>query len=186
MTERDIDHTQYVVIRIEGNISDSEKEKYKFINFDETTLLFIPCSELGKLVKDFKGKYEMITFSWSIMHPVLKKLIVEDWDIVFENDEDFEKLEEIAEEFYDFDERLREIEKYFEVKYYWPDGIPDPILHTRLIITPKDSRTDFIFYYGETVELQNNSTNDFCYLFKLIWEERKNTRINSDLSKQEV
>lgn len=186
MTKGDIDHTQYVVIHVEDNISNGEKEKYKSIKIDETTLLFIPSNDLGNLVKGLRGRFEIITVSWSIMYPVLKKLLGKDWDIEFENDEDFEELKEIAEGSNDPNEVLIEIEKYFKNKYYWPEGIPDPILHTRLIITPRDSSTDFIFYYGETVELQNNSTSDIYCLFKLLWEEYKNESLNADLSKQEA
>jgi hypothetical protein len=186
MIAGNIDHTQYIVISVRGDISNDEKKKYKPIKINETKLLFIPCNELGNLVKDFQGKYEMITFSWSIMYPVLKTVLNEDWDFKFENDEDYDILEGIKEEYNEPEERLDKIEEFFKQKYQWPDGVPDPILHTRVIIIPKDSSTDFIFYYGETVELQNNSQNDVCYLFSLIWEERKNTRINSELSKQEV
>ena len=83
----------------------------------------------------------------------------------YENDENSEELEYIQEEYDEPEERLDKIEQFF--KSYL---LPDPILHTRLIITPKDSQTDFIFYYGKTVELQNNSTEDKYHLFRLIME----------------
>lgn len=167
----DIDHTQYIVISVRGVISKDEKEKYKPIKINETKLLFIPYNELERVEKNFHGSHKIITVSWSIMYPVLKTLLNEDWYFKFENDEDSRALEDISEEYNEPEERLDKIEEFFKGKYQWPNGIPDPIMHTRLIITPNYSNTDFLFYYGETVELQNNRTEDRERLFRLIMEQ---------------
>ena len=171
MIAGNIDHTQYIVISVRGDISNDEKEKYKPIKINETKLLFIPYDEIEKMEKNFHVPHKIIEVSWSIMYPVLKTVLNEDWDFKFENDEDYDTLEEIKEEYNEPEERLDKIEEFFKQKYQWPNGIPDPIMHTRLIITPKDSNTDFIFYYGETVELQNNRKEDIEHLFRLIMEQ---------------
>ena len=171
-----IDYIEYVIIHIKGKILNNQKFNYKSILINETNLLFIPYDEL----KNVQEKYKIISISWQIMYPVLLRLLEEDWDYVFENDEDSHQLEVINEEFNDPVERLTKIREYFEEKYKWPDRIADPILHARLIITPKDSNTDFIFYYGEMVELQSNRKEDIECLFTLIMEQYNKFRVRGD------
>ncbi len=177
-----IDYIEYVIIHIKGKILNNQKFNYKSILINETNLLFIPYDEL----KNVQEKYKIISISWQIMYPVLLRLLEEDWDYVFENDEDSHQLEVINEEFNDPVERLTKIREYFEEKYKWPDRIADPILHTRLIITPPNSSTHFVFYYGETVNLQNNSEENICHLFELILEEYKKLEPKSDFMEEAV
>ncbi len=168
-----IDHTLYVVVYIGDDSSNCKDEEYKSIKINKATLLFIPLDEIEKFEKEFQEKHKIITISWSIMRPVLETLLNEDWDSKFENDENSKTLEDIDEKSNEPEERLDKIEEFFKQKYQWPNGIPDPIMHTRLIITPRDSNTDFIFYFGEMVELQNNRKDDIEHLFALIMEQYK-------------
>jgi hypothetical protein len=163
--------TEYVITRVDGNIDEKQENKYKTIEVNHGKLLFIPYNEYRNSNGSYKNRGVIITMSWSIMLPVLNNLLEEDWELKFENDEDRNELNEIDEDSYDPRERLEKVEGYFKTKYKWPNGIPDPILHTRLIITPTNGRTHIIFYYGETVSLGNNTEEDITHLFKLIMDE---------------
>lgn len=174
-----IDYTEYVVILVNGDISISKDINYKAVKINKRNLLFVPYPELRNVLENLHTKYRIITLSWSIMYPVIIKLLDEDWDFKFQNDEDVEELENINEKFNTPMERLNKVKEYFESKYTWPNGIPDPILHTRLIMAPPESTTDFIFYYGETVNLQNNSQEDIEHLFKFIIDEYEKVEYNS-------
>lgn len=166
-----INHAKYVLIQVDDKIKNNFENIYKSVKINKTYLLFVPYDKSNNLFKNLYGKYRIVTVSWSIMCPVLIKLSDEDWYFKFENDEDWEKLEKINEESNKPKERLKKVREYFENKYYWAKGIPDPVLHTRLIITPQQGNTDFVFYYGETVELQNTGQKDIESLFKLIMEQ---------------
>ena len=166
MTANSIDHTQYAMIEV-------DKAFYPYVNkVDDKTLVnhfmkFVPVNVVRRVVKlDPFIHRNSIRVSWSVIYPVLKTLLKEDWYFKFENDEDSEALEYIQEEYDEPEERLNKIEEFFKHTYL----LSDPMFHTRLIITPKDSQTDFIFYYGEAVELQNNSVEDKYHLFRLIIE----------------
>ena len=161
MITNNIDHTQYAMVAVYNNSYPDVIEKIDDKTLEKYFVRFVPANEMDNNIS-FVPWFEV---SWSIMYPVLKALIKEDWYFKFENDENSEELEYIQEEYDEPEERLNKIEEFF--KSYL---LPDPILHTRLIITPKDSQTDFIFYYGKTVELQNNSTEDKYHLFRLIME----------------
>ena len=102
------------------------------------------------------------------MYSVLRKIIDEDWSFDFENDSDWDQLQDIAENTYDQLDTLLKIAEYFKYTYKDGDTNPDPILLSRLIITPRDSDYSFIFYYGETMNLENNSDNDIKHLFETI------------------
>lgn len=171
MSEDVIDHALYVVVYIEDDSSNCKDEEYKSIKINKATLLFIPLDEIEKFEKEFQEKHKIITISWSIMHPVLETLLNEDWDSKFENDEDSNALEDIDEEANEPKVMLNEIEEFFKQKYQQLKGNPDPIMHTYLIITPRGSNSDFVFYFGETVELQNNQKDDIEHLFALIMEQ---------------
>jgi hypothetical protein len=173
MSEDVIDHTLYVVVYIEDDSSNCKDEEYKSIKVDKATLLFIPLDEIEEFEKEFQGKHKIITISWSIMRPVLETLLNEDWDSKFENDEDSNALEDIDEEANEPEVRLDEIEEFFKRKYQQLKGNPDPIIHTYLIVTPIGSDSDFVFYFGEKVELQNNRKDDIEHLFALIMEQYK-------------
>lgn len=181
-----IDHTRYIVIRVPGEIKGRLKDASRSIEIDKTRLLFVPLDRVKDVLENFEGNYRIITVSWSIMYPVLNKLSDEDWDFKFENDKDWVDLESINEKGNSQKERLEKVREYFESKYDWPDGIPDPVLHTRLIIEPRDSNTSFVFYYGETVELQNNNEEDIKHLFGLIMKEYERTEYSSLLSEMEM
>ena len=172
MIANSIDHTQYAMIEV-------DKAFYPYVNkVDDKTLVnhfmkFVPVNVVRRVVKlDPFIHRNSIRVSWSVICPVLKTLLKEDWYFKFENDEDSEALEYIQEEYDEIEERLNKIEQVFKHIYMYL--LPDPMFHTRLIITPKDSQTDFIFYYGETVELQNNSVEDKYHLFRLIIERYYN------------
>jgi hypothetical protein len=159
-----MDYTQYTMIYgiNEGEIKD--KENYKSIQIDGITLLLVPFDELKKI----ESKYKILTLSWKIMKPVLLDLLNYDWDFKFENDTDESELENIYENVNDPENRLNEIESYFKNNYKWPEKIADPILHTRLLITPPSGHNPIVFYYGETVNLLDNNDKDVKFLFDLI------------------
>lgn len=160
----EIDYTNYVVLKLERDEVPEDLEEYRNIGVEGRILVFVPYDDpiLEKYKKD------AIKFRWAFMFDVLETLIDKDWDVSFENDADREALEGIEEEYNDAVDRLYALKKYVDLVYKEND--PDPILHTRLIITPKDSGTDFIFYYGDTVCLENNSCDDILYLFQVIVE----------------
>lgn len=168
-----IDHTRYIVIWVPRETKGDPRNAFRYIEIGKTWLLFVPLDPEKYVLENFELYYRIITVSWSIMYPVLNTLSDEDWDFKFENDEDLEELESINEEGNSQKERLEKVREYFESKYDWPNGIPDPVLHTRMIIEPKDSNTSFVFYYGETVELQDNNQEDIKHLFELIMKEYK-------------
>ena len=171
MTANSIDHTQYAMIEVDEAFYPYVSDKVDDKTLVNSFMKFVPVNVVGRVVRlDPFTHRNSIRVSWSVIYPVLKTLLKEDWYFKFENDEDSEALEYIQEEYDEIEERLNKIEQVFKHIYL----LPDPILHTRLIITPKNSQSDFIFYYGETVELQNNSVEDKYHLFRLIIERYYN------------
>lgn len=101
--------------------------------------------------------------SWEFVRSVLIRLSEEDWEFVFENDRDHHELEEI-EEYNTVEERLDKVKEYFDL-----NGMRDPILSTRLILTPPKSSDDIIILYGKTIEL--HSLDHIKTLFDVLWDE---------------
>lgn len=167
-----IDYTQYIVLVKPNSLV--KKENYKLIPLREVTLLFIPESEFKSLDIDDKP----LTFNWQVMKPVLTKLLDEDWDYTIENDADEDELNRINQEVDDPFKRLDVIKGYFDQKYRWPDGIPDPMLHTKLLITPPEGDYPVVIYYGEMVSFQNNADANLMRLFETIWNEFIKLKIN--------
>ena len=163
-----IDYTQYVIVFRVGKKQMPGNINYKSIKIDDTPIFFVPPDEVKKLDRSYK----MLKFSWKIMKPIMKELLDKDWDFKFENDADFNELERINGEFDTPEKRLEQVEKYFEENYKWPE-IADPILHTRLIITPPISSSHIVIYYGETVDMQDTSETNIVHFLGLIWKEYK-------------
>lgn len=164
--ELKLDHAQYVVIY--SSIEESrELIDYKSIKIGGNNITFVPLYDFKNLI----GKYNILLFSWKIVKAALIKLIDDEWTYKIENDRDELEMEEIGETENNPIKRLDKIENYFQAHYKWPDDIPDPILHSRLLITPPMSNFAIIIYYGGTIEFQNNKLEDIKYLFKIIWEE---------------
>ncbi len=165
-----MDYIQYAMIYgiNDGEIKDIKD--YKSIQIDDITLLLVPFDELKKLDK-IGSKYKILILSWKIMKPVLLDLLNYDWDFKFENDTDELELEDIYENANDPENRLYGIESYFKNNYKWPEKIADPILHTRLLITPPSGHNPIVFYYGETVNLLDNNDKDIKFLFDLIYRQ---------------
>lgn len=153
-----IDYTGYDMILADGAFS------MMGIKINEKTLLLRPQKFADYICEALDG--EMITLSISVMKPVLLKLSDEDWDFKFENDADRHELEEIGE-YNTPEERLDKVIEYFNLKYN-----ADPISKTRLILSPPDSYSNFVIYYGKTINPQNNSIKDIRYLFTLILNQK--------------
>ncbi len=164
----DIDYTEYGVMLFGKDVPEGLK-KYRNIEIEGKTLIFIPQTELDAETYEDKR----IKFTWSFMLPTLQRLINEHWEFDFENDSDWDELQEISENANSQSDVLFKIKEYFNNTYRDNNDNPDPILLSRLIITPRNSDYSFIFYYGETVSLENNSTDDIKHLFEIIIMEMK-------------
>ena len=134
---------------------------------DDTKIVLIPEQSYKKLDQ----KCHRMKFSWRVLKPVLIKLLKKGWGYKFENDGDRQQLQEIEEDAIDPIEKLDAIKTYFDDKYQWPYDISDPVLHTRIIITPSDSRTPINIYYGQTMSFQNNNVEDIKMLLASMWLE---------------
>lgn len=158
------------------NKKDEDENNYKSMEIDSVTLYFISLSEF----KTSGDKYRPILLNWQIIRPVLEKLINDDWEYKFENDGDEQQLEQIEEESIESIQKLDEIMHYFSKKYSWPYAIPDPILHSRLLITSPKGVYPIVIYYGETIGFRNNMDEDIKHLFTLIWNEYKKYILRAD------
>lgn len=165
----EIDYTEYAVLLFEKDVPEGLK-RYRSVKIEGNTLIFVPHDKSDAEIY----KHKRMKFKWSFMHPVLRKIIDEDWEIKFENDSDWDQLQEIEENLYTQLDRLLKIAEYFKYTYKDGDTNPDPILLSRLIITPRDSDYSFIFYYGETMNLENNSDEHIKHLFDIIIQQMDN------------
>ena len=163
MKEMEIDYTEYAVLLFEKDVPEGLKG-YRSVEIEGNTLIFVPHNESDAEIY----KHKRMKFKWSFMYPALRKIIDEDWEIKFENDSDWDQLQEIEENTDTQLDRLLKIAEYFKYTYKDSDTNPDPILLSRLIITPRDSDYSFVFYYGETINLENNSDDDIKHLFEII------------------
>lgn len=144
-------------------------QRFKSLDLGNTHIFLIPFDIFKTPIEGYKP----ILFNWKIIEPVLQNITEKGWEIKFENDRDEEELEKIEDKYYLPVEKLKAIKEYFERYYVWPDAIADPIIYTRLLITPPDADNPITIYYGNSVIFGSNSNKDIKELFTLILEEYK-------------
>ena len=167
---KQMDYTEYIMIYTKSRYTKFVIEShFKTLPLDNDLIVaFIP----KKMYPCFRTECDIncyqLKVDWLIMKPILKRLITKDeWVCKFENDVNWDDLEEIKEEINDPISRLYATEKYF--------GTEDPIIHTRLLIDPwKDNDAPIIIYYGETISFQDNTDKNISKVINQIWAEYKN------------
>lgn len=160
-----MDHTQYIVVYCNNQIK--ENKNFKTISFAGSNILFVP----SEYFRDIDNKCKRMLFSWDFLQPVLMKLLDEGWEYKFQNDQNRHELEKIEEETEDPKKKLDRIRDYFDKEYTWPNNISDPVIHTRVLITPPNGRNPIIIYYGQKLSFQDNNDEDIKRLFELILPE---------------
>lgn len=160
-----LDYTQYIVLYCNKQIN--ENIKFKSISICDFNLVFIPMEHY----KDIHYKCNRMLFSWDILKPVLLKLLDRGWEYKFQNDANRHELEKIEEEAEDPKKKLDMIKEYFDNIYKWPYNISDPVIHSRVLITPPNSRNPLLIYYGQKMSFLDNDDEDIKMFFKLIWPE---------------
>ena len=137
-----IDYTEYIMVYTKNRYTKFVLEShFKTFLLDKGFMIaFIPEKMYSIFSKECNENCYQLKVDWLIMKPILKRLINEDeWMCKFENDINWDDLEEIEEEVNDPIDRLDATKKYF--------GNEDPIIHTRLLIDPwKDNDAPIIIY----------------------------------------
>ena len=165
-----INYTEYTMIYTKSRYTKFVLESHfkTFLLDKDFMIAFIPKKSYLNFVKECEENCYQLKVDWLIMKPVLKRLIVRDeWVFKFENDVNWDDLEEIEEEVNNPIDRLDATKKYF--------GNEDPIIHTRLLIDPyQDNDFPIIIYYGEMISFQDNKDENIMKLINEIWTEYKN------------
>ena len=167
---KEVDYTEYAMVSAKKYYAKRmlECNCKTFLMNNNFVILFVPKEIYeSDAIKRDKG-FHQLKVNWLIMKPILRRLINEDeWMCKFENDANWDDLEEIEEEVNDPIDRLDATKRYF--------GNEDPIIHTRLLIDPwKDNNFPIVIYYGETISFQDNTDENISKVIHEIWKEYKN------------
>ena len=167
---KEVDYTEYVMVYTKNRYTKFVVERhFKTLPLDNDLIIaFIPKKMYPYFRTECDTNCYQLKVDWSIMKSILKRLIIGDeWIFKFENDINWNDLEEIEEEVNDPIDRLDATKRYF--------GNEDPIIHTRLLIDPwKDNNFPIVIYYGETISFQDNTDENISKVINEIWTEYKN------------
>ena len=167
---KEVDYTEYVMVYTKSLYTKFVVEShFKTLPLDNDLIIaFIPKKMYPCFRAECDANCHQIKVNWLIMKPILRRLINEDeWMCKFENDANWDDLEEIEEEVNDPIDRLDATKRYF--------GNEDPIIHTRLLIEHwKDNHFPIVIYYGETISFQDNTDENISKVIHEILKEYKN------------